>query len=243
MTAMTEPMALTDLAPAGPARPGAARDRWLLMRLLAAGQSRPKLADRLIAEKGSLGSVLALSEERLRQLGADANGIAILTLLREAIGAVVDPRPSDRPRIENGAQIARTLFAEMAWLDVEQVRAAFLDSGQRLIAIEILGTGSVQGAAVYPREIARRTLELSAAAVVLVHNHPSGDPRPSAADIGISERVAAALGAIDATLLDHLVIARDGYASAMPGGRSGGRAGLRHINGSHINQRRLPAGA
>ncbi|MFQ3595930.1 MAG: JAB domain-containing protein, partial [Sphingomonadaceae bacterium] len=194
---------------------------------------------RLIAERGSLGSVLALSEERLRQLGADANGIAILSLVREAIGAVVDPRPAERRRIDNGGQIARALFPEMAWLDFEQVRAAFLDAGQRLITIEVLGSGTLHGATVYPREIARRTLELSAAAVILVHNHPSGDPRPSAEDVATSRRVAAALAAIDAMLLDHLVIAREGYASAMPAGEGVAGAGVRHINGSHINRRRL----
>ncbi|MFQ3666566.1 MAG: JAB domain-containing protein [Sphingomonadaceae bacterium] len=239
MTATTGRVGLSEGLAEVPGAAGAARDRWLLMRLLAAGQSLPKLADRLIAERGSLGSVLALSEERLRQLGADANGIAILSLVREAIGAVVDPRPAERRRIDNGGQIARALFPEMAWLDFEQVRAAFLDAGQRLMTIEVLGSGTLHGATVYPREIARRTLELSAAAVILVHNHPSGDPRPSAEDVATSRRVAAALAAIDAMLLDHLVIAREGYASAMPTGESVAGTCVRHINGSHINRRRL----
>ncbi|MFQ3595414.1 MAG: hypothetical protein SNJ63_04825, partial [Sphingomonadaceae bacterium] len=79
MTATTGRVGLSEGLAEVPGAAGAARDRWLLMRLLAAGQSLPKLADRLIAERGSLGSVLALSEERLRQLGADANGIAILS--------------------------------------------------------------------------------------------------------------------------------------------------------------------
>lgn len=190
------------------------RDRWLLMRLFSATHILPRLADRLIAERGSLGAVLSLSDERLRQLGADANSIAILGLVREVVSAVVEPARADRPRIESPAALVQLLFPSMAWLDVEQVRAVFLDPGQRLIRIELLGSGTPEGASVHPREIVRRALELSASAVVLVHNHPSGDPTPSDHDRQISERLAAALATVDIALLDHLVIARGGWASA-----------------------------
>lgn len=193
-----------------------ARDRWLLMRLLGAVESVPRLADRLLAERGSLGAVLALSDERLRQLGADANGIAILSLVREAISAVLAPDGPERPRVADAGAVADWLYASMAWLPVEEVRALFLDSGQRLIRAERLATGTVRAATVYPREVARRALELSAAAVILVHNHPSGDPTPSAEDVTMSRRVAAALATLEVTLLDHVVIARGGWASAMP---------------------------
>lgn len=199
-------------------RSGAAgsRDRWLLMRLFGAVESVPRLADRLLAERGSLGAVLALSDERLRQLGADANGIAILGLVREVISAVLSPERPERPRIEDASAVAEWLYASMAWLPIEEVRALFLDSGQRLIRAETLGTGSVRAAVVYPREVARRALELSAAAVILAHNHPSGDPTPSAEDVTMSRRMAAALATIEVTLLDHVVIARTGWTSAMP---------------------------
>lgn len=195
-------------------RPAGSRDRWLLMRLFAAVQSLPRLADRLMDERGSLGAVLSLSDERLRQLGADANGVAILGLLREAISAVVEPMLPECPRIESPSALVEMMFASMAWLAEEQVRAAFLDSGQRLIRTEILSTGTPECATVHPRQIVRRALELSASAVVLVHNHPSGDPTPSASDRAITERLAAALATVDITLLDHLVIARAGWASA-----------------------------
>ncbi|WP_448582992.1 JAB domain-containing protein [Thermaurantiacus sp.] len=206
------------------------RDRWLLMRLLSAVESVPRLADRLLAERGSLGAVLALSDERLRQLGADANGIAILGLVREAVSAVLSPEGPERPRIDCAAAVAKWLYASMAWLPVEEVRALFLDGGQRLIRAERLGTGSVRAAVVYPREVARRALELSAAAVILAHNHPSGDPTPSAEDRSISKRVAAALATIDVALLDHVVIARSGWASAMPAGPDPGAPRLSMID-------------
>ncbi len=203
------------IAAAGRARTGA-RDRWLLMRLLGAARSQVRVADRLIAERGTLGSVLATSDERLRQLGADANGIAILTLVREAIAAVLEPAEEERPLVCDAAQIAHALRAQMAFLPVEEVRAAYLDAGRRLIRIEPVGKGSVTAAAVYPRELARRCLELGATGLILVHNHPSGDPSPSAEDRAISQRVAAALEAIEVRLLDHLVVARRGWASALP---------------------------
>ncbi|MFN7176433.1 MAG: RadC family protein [Thermaurantiacus sp.] len=207
-----------------------ARDRWLLMRLLGAAQSTPRVADRLLAERGSLGSVLATSDERLRQLGADGNGIAMLRLLREAIEAVLDPGPDSRPLVDGPQTLMRLFRAEMALLPVEQVRAAFLDAGQRLICIETISNGSVRAAPVYPRELARRCLELSATGLVLVHNHPSGDPTPSEEDREISRAVAAALETIDAQLIDHLVVARNGWASAMPAIRTPGRVSTVRIS-------------
>ena len=183
------------------------------MRLLAAGQSMPKLADRLIEEQGSLGSVLTTSEERLRQLGADTNGIAILKLIRETISVVLERGAQDRLPVEGGPALAEAMFSEMAHLAVEQVRVAFLDTGRRLIRIEVMGSGTVHFAHVYPREIARRCLELSASSVVLVHNHPSGDPTPSPDDIQMTKRISKALDAIDVVLSDHLVIGRKGYIS------------------------------
>lgn len=207
----TQPMA-------APARPRAVagsepRDRWLLMRLLAAGQSLPRLADRLIDERGSLGSVLATSEERLRQLGADSNGIAILGLIRETLQAVMERKAHERPVLDSVEAVADAMHSEMAYLPVEQVRVAFLDAGRQLIRIEVMSTGSVRLAHIYPREIARRSLELNASAVILVHNHPSGEPEPSAEDIEMTERVRQALEAIDVCLLDHLVVARRGHVS------------------------------
>jgi len=194
------------------------RDRWLLMRLLAAGQSMPRLADRLIDERGSLGSVLSTSEERLRQLGADSNGIAMLGLLREAISAVLERGVSDKPLIERTDALADAMHSEMAYLTIEQVRVAFLDAGHRLLRVEIMNSGSVRLAHIYPSEIARRCLELSASAVILVHNHPSGDPMPSAEDIRVTSRVRQAVEAIDVQLRDHLVIGRRGSVSFVESG-------------------------
>jgi DNA repair protein RadC len=203
------------LAPAPAPADRRERDRWLLMRLLGAASSLPRLADRLLAERGSLGAVLALSDERLLQLGADANGIAILGLLREAIRAVTERSPLAQPRIESSAAVVELLFADIAWRPAEEVRAVFLDATRRLIRVETLGAGTVASAHVHPREIARRALELAASSVILVHNHPSGDPTPSEDDRALTRRLAQALATLDIALLDHVVIARGGWASAL----------------------------
>jgi DNA repair protein RadC len=91
----------------------------------------------------------------------------------------------------------------------EQFRVLFLDVKNQLIADEVMNEGTVDHAPVYPREIARRALEHSAAAVILVHNHPSGDPKPSAADIAITRDVVDAAAAVAVKVHDHLVIGRD----------------------------------
>lgn len=198
------------LRAAGTAHP---RDRWLLMRLLAAGQAAPRLADRLIDEQGSLGSILSASDERLRQLGADPNSIAMLGLIRETLSAVLDRSGDGRPPIRSGLELADQFHSEMAWLTVEQVRVAYLDAGHRLIRVEVLSTGTMHKAHIHPREIARRALELSARSVVLAHNHPSGDPTPSREDVQVTKRVREALQLVDVGLMDHLVVARSGTVS------------------------------
>lgn len=196
----------------------ASRDRWLLMRLFAAGNSSPRIAENLIGEHGSLGAVLSTSDERLQQLGADSNGIAMLQLIREAIGSVLERRAGIGQPIRSSRQLADRLHAEMAWLTVEQVRAAFLDAAHCLLRIEVVGSGTLDKAHVYPRELARRALELSASAVILAHNHPSGDCAPSDADIGITGKINRALAAIDVQLVDHLIIARSRIISMAASG-------------------------
>jgi DNA repair protein RadC len=97
--------------------------------------------------------------------------------------------------------------------DHEVFAALFLDNKHRLIAFEELFRGTIDGASVYPREVVKRSLELSAVAVMFVHNHPSGDPEPSLADRRITERLQAALGLMDIRVLDHIVVGTDGCVS------------------------------
>ena len=92
---------------------------------------------------------------------------------------------------------------------VEQFRVLFLDRKNRLIADEILGQGTVDRAPVYPREILKRGLELEASALIIAHNHPSGDPTPSQADIDMTQKIIESCKTVDITVHDHLIIGRD----------------------------------
>jgi DNA repair protein RadC len=101
----------------------------------------------------------------------------------------------------------------MARSQTEEFRVLFLDRKNMLVADEVLNRGTVDHAPVYPREIVKRALELNASALILVHNHPSGDPVPSKADIAMTREVATAAKALGITIHDHLVIGRGGHAS------------------------------
>ena len=101
----------------------------------------------------------------------------------------------------------------MAFLDREEFRILFLDKKNGLIADEVQSTGTVDHAPVYPREIMRRALELNATALILVHNHPSGEPSPSAADIHLTNQIVALGKSLNVAVHDHLIIGRGGFAS------------------------------
>ena len=101
----------------------------------------------------------------------------------------------------------------MAYIDHEEFRILFLDKKNQLLADEVQGVGTVDHAPVYPREIMRRALELSATALILVHNHPSGDPSPSTADIAMTMQIVTLGKALGVLVHDHLIIGRHGHAS------------------------------
>lgn len=165
------------------------------------------IAKDLIARFGSVSAVLAASPERLLEvkgLGESAAAYIRATnlLLQHAAGDQV----RDRPVISNWSALLNYVRLALRHETSEQARVLFLDRKNKLIADEIVGRGTVDHAPVYPREIARRALELAASAVILVHNHPSGDPTPSRADIDLTRDIEKALAALDIRLHDHLVV-------------------------------------
>ena len=121
---------------------------------------------------------------------------------RIATGAITDPNAC--------AQYCRV---KLAALPYEVFGCLFLDTRHRVIEFRELFRGTIDGAAVYPREIARAAIECNAAAVVLTHNHPSGNPEPSTADRAITQRVREALELLDVRTLDHIVVGREGTVS------------------------------
>jgi DNA repair protein RadC len=185
----------------------------LLFRSIPRGDVKP-LAKQLIARFGSLGAVLGAEPEALKSLRGVGEALALdLKLVQEAALRASREQVARRTVISSWSALLAYVKTALAHQPREQVRVLFLDKKNQLIADEVTGEGTVDHAPVYPREVVRRALELSASAIILVHNHPSGDPTPSQADIDITRQVVEAGRALRINVHDHLVVGRDGIAS------------------------------
>lgn len=185
----------------------------ILFRAISRGDVKP-LAKQLIARFGSLAAVLGATAEELRTVKGVGETVALeLKLVQEAALRTARSAVARRPVISSWSALLAYVKQALAHETREQFRVLFLDKKNRLIADEVMNRGTVDHAPVYPREVARRALELSASAVILVHNHPSGDPTPSAADVDMTRQVAEALRTLRIAIHDHLVVGRDGVAS------------------------------
>jgi DNA repair protein RadC len=185
----------------------------LLARSLPRGDIKP-IAKSLLARFGSLSGVLGAGPEELKAVKGVGPAAALdLKLVHEATVRMGRGEVKKRTVISSwSALIAYTRIA-MAHEAREQFRVLFLDKKNQLIADEVMNRGTVDHAPVYPREVMRLALELSASAVILVHNHPSGDPTPSAADIDMTRQVVEAGRPLKIAVHDHLVVGREGVAS------------------------------
>jgi DNA repair protein RadC len=184
-----------------------------LFRSLPQGDVKP-LAKALLERFEGLAGVLAAPAETLRQVKGVGASVALdLKLLHEATLRIGRESVARRPVISSWTALLAYVKTALAHEPREQFRVLFLDKKNQLIADEIMNEGTVDHAPVYPREVARRALELSASAVILVHNHPSGDPTPSAADIDMTRQVIEAGRVLRIAVHDHLVVGREGVAS------------------------------
>jgi DNA repair protein RadC len=172
------------------------------------------IAKQLLQRFGSFAEVIAAPAARLKEI--DYVGDAVVTELKivEA-AALLLARESMRRKLELGsfAQVLDYCRGAMAFRETEEFRILFLDKKNGLIADEVQGRGTVDHTPVYPREVIRRALELNASAIILVHNHPSGDPTPSAADITMTETIAALAKPLGVRVHDHLIVGRNGHCS------------------------------
>ena len=167
------------------------------------------LAHALLARFGDFNGVLSASEKRLlEQPGVGEAVVLELKIIEAAAQRLARARVFRRSVISSWDALLDYCRTAMAHRDTEHFRVLFLDRQNALIADEELARGTVNHVPVYPREVAKRALELNASALILVHNHPSGDPTPSDSDIAMTARVQAAAEALDITLHDHLVIGR-----------------------------------
>jgi len=172
------------------------------------------LAKSLLARFGDLGGVLGASVAELRSVAGVGESVALdIKLLHEASVRVGRETVVKRPVITSWSQLIAYVRIALANEAREQFRVLFLDKKNQLIADEVMGQGTVDHAPVYPREVMRRALELSASSIILVHNHPSGDPTPSGADVEMTRQVVEAGKALRISVHDHLVVGRDGVAS------------------------------
>lgn len=172
------------------------------------------LAKTLLATFGDLNGVIAASEHRLLQVEGTSPRVWLQLRLLEAVAQrMARARVMAREVISSWDALMAYCKTAMAHRETEQFRILFLDNRNVLIADEEQARGTVNHVPVYPREVARRALELNASAVILVHNHPSGDPTPSRADIEMTAEIELACQAIGVRVHDHVVIGRETDAS------------------------------
>jgi len=172
------------------------------------------LAKALIARFGSLAGVWGAPIEALTGVAGVGEAVALdLKLVHEAAQRFARERVEKRTMISSSSALAAYVKVTLAHEPREQFRVLFLDKKNQLIADEVMNRGTTDHAPVYPREVARRALELAASALILLHNHPSGDPTPSTADVQITRQVVEAARALGLSVHDHLVVGRDGIAS------------------------------
>jgi DNA repair protein RadC len=172
------------------------------------------LAKALIARFGSFAEVLTAPEERLREVpGIGAATATDFRLIVAASHRITKGALRKKPLLSSWSQVIDYCRQTMAFETREQFRILFLDKRNGLIADEVQQVGTVDHTPVYPREIVKRALELSATAIILVHNHPSGDPTPSQADITMTRQIIDIAKPLGVTVHDHIIVGRDGHAS------------------------------
>jgi DNA repair protein RadC len=172
------------------------------------------LAKSLIARFGSFSEVIAAPPGRLREIkGVGESVITDLKIVHAAASRLTRGQVQKRPVLSSGSGVLDYCRTTMAFAEKEQFRILFLDKRNQLIADEVQQTGTVDHTPVYPREVVKRALELSATALILVHNHPSGDPTPSQADIQMTRTIIEVARSLGIAVHDHIIVGKDGHAS------------------------------
>jgi len=185
----------------------------ILFRALPQGDTKP-LAKELLARFGSFAEVMNATEARLREIpGVGERVVDELKLIRAAALRLMRTEIVGRTVLGSWQAVLDYLRAAQGYDEKEQFRILFLDKRNQLVADEVQQTGTVDHTPVYIREVVKRALELSASALILVHNHPSGDPTPSAADIDMTRQIVSAARPLGVQVHDHIIVGRGGYFS------------------------------
>jgi len=186
---------------------------YLLFAAVRQGDTKP-IAKTLLARFGSLAGVLNAEPRALQQVsGVGETTAAALKSVAIAARRMARSEVALKPVLGSWQALLDYLAIDMAHLTVERVRVLYLDTKNRLIDDHHAAEGSIDEAAIHPREVIRRAMDLGASALILVHNHPSGNPEPSRADIQITQRIAEAGRLLGVTLHDHVIVGREGHVS------------------------------
>ena len=172
------------------------------------------IAKDILKRFGSFAEALAAPPQRLMEVDGVGESVATdLKIVAAAARRLTRGAVAKRPVLSSWNAVLDHCRTAMAFADREQFRLLFLDKRNALIADEVQQSGTVDHTPVYPREVVKRALELSASAVILVHNHPSGDPSPSAADIAMTREIIDVAKPLGIAVHDHIIVGRDGHAS------------------------------
>jgi DNA repair protein RadC len=185
----------------------------LLFRALPRRDVKP-LAKSLIATFGSFAEAISAPEVRLAEVkGLGDAAIAELKIVQAAASRLLRGAVRKRPVLSSWSSVLDYCRGAQAFADREKFRVLFLDKRNQLIADETQQVGTVDHTPVYPREVVKRALELSATAIILVHNHPSGDPTPSRADIQMTQQIIMVAKPFGISVHDHIIVGKEGHAS------------------------------
>ena len=192
-------------------------DYELLELLLFRAQPRRDMkpvAKALLEKFGSFAEVISAPEQRLAEVdGIGEASITELKIVQAAASRLLRDEVKRRPVLSSWSAVLDYCRSAQAFADREQFRILFLDKRNQLIADEVQQTGTVDHTPVYPREVVKRALELSATAIVLVHNHPSGDATPSRADIDMTKQIVDVAQKLGIEVHDHIIVGRHGHTS------------------------------
>jgi DNA repair protein RadC len=185
----------------------------LLFRVQPRRDVKP-LTKALLERFGSFAEVISAPEMRLAEVkGLGEASVTELKIVQAAASRLLRGAVKRRPVLSSWSSVLDYCRSAQAFADREQFRVLFLDKRNQLIADELQQIGTIDHTPVYPREVVKRGLELSATAIILVHNHPSGDPTPSRADIQMTQQIIAVAQPLGISVHDHIIVGKEGHAS------------------------------
>ncbi len=186
---------------------------YLLATAIPRRDTKP-LAKRLLAEFGGFGGLMNADPAAIARIdGAGDGAVAAIKIVEAAALRLLSARVQDMPILSGWQALLDYLRADMAHRSTERVRVLHLNAKNRMLRDEVMSEGTIDQSAIYIREVLRRALDIGSSAVILVHNHPSGDPQPSRQDIAITRELIEAGRKVGVSVHDHIIMARDGHAS------------------------------